>query len=449
MDLGPIRKQGNSMTGRAWITNPTRSILWRLALPYFQGIGHEIDRLEAEVAERLRTEAAQIEGRLKTELAAQQAAAMSSKLGGVQKDLMAVAHRLSGLEEEAEAAAQARDGLARQAGNAAAEARQSATSMSSFSQQIGEWIQKLGQRIDALADGPSARAVAEAHEAMASVLSLRHEVISLIQALNERIDTLARGPFFRAGGSIALGREDLVVAPYVGGTHFLVRQRDLIGGQVANGGEWEPHVRAVIERAALPEGVAVDAGAYIGLHTVAMSRCFGTVHAFEPQRDIFHVLCGNLALNGCTNVVTHNLALYDHAGPMRLAPPERQEIPLPLREGKPDYSRISNAAALTFEPVGNEAGEVHAIPLDELALEKVTLVKVDTQGADLRVLQGAADTIRRCRPTVLFEWEHDLSSQHGTTLEEYHAFFAALDYDVSVLHETSPGRQVDYLATPR
>jgi hypothetical protein len=134
---------------------------------------------------------------------------------------------------------------------------------------------------------------------------------------------------------------------------------------------------------------------------------------------------------------------------MRLAPPERQEIPVPMLDGQPDYGRISNAAALTFEPVGNEAGDVRAIALDELALEKVALFKVDTQGADLRVLQGAMDTIRRCRPTVLFEWERDLCSQHGTTLEEYHAFFAALDYDVSMLHETSPGRQADYLAIPR
>ena len=82
------------------------------------------------------------------------------------------------------------------------------------------------------------------------------------------------------------------------GANFLVRQHDLIGRLISDGREWEPHVRMAIEHAARPNGVAVDAGAYIGVHTITMSRWFRTVHAFEPQKGIFQILCGNLALNG-------------------------------------------------------------------------------------------------------------------------------------------------------
>jgi hypothetical protein len=134
---------------------------------------------------------------------------------------------------------------------------------------------------------------------------------------------------------------------------------------------------------------------------------------------------------------------------MRLAPQERQEIPVPMSDGQPDYARISNAAALTFDRADDGSGDVRAVALDDMALENVALIKVDTQGADLRVLQGARETIRRFRPTVLFEWERDLGQQHGTRLEDYHAFFAALDYRVDVLHETSPERQADLVAYPR
>jgi hypothetical protein len=84
-----------------------------------------------------------------------------------------------------------------------------------------------------------------------------------------------------------------------------------------------------------------------------------------------------------------------------------------------------------------------------MALENVALIKVDTQGADLRVLQGAEGTIRRCQPTVLFEWERDLASQHGAVLEDYYAFFDGLGYEVAILQETTPGRQADYIAKPR
>jgi hypothetical protein len=50
---------------------------------------------------------------------------------------------------------------------------------------------------------------------------------------------------------------------------------------------------------------------------------------------------------------------------------------------------------------------------------------------------------------VLFEWERDLGARHGATLDDLLGFFAPLDYEVTVLQETSPGRQADYLATPR
>jgi FkbM family methyltransferase len=266
--------------------------------------------------------------------------------------------------------------------------------------------------------------------------------------LNQRIDSLARGAPLHAGNRISVGQGSLVIAA-VAGTRLLVHQHDLIGHLIVDGREWEPHVRMAIERAARLDGIAVDAGAYIGVHTITMSRLFQTVHAFEPQRGIFQILCGNLALNGRLNVVAHNAALYDRAGSMRLAPQERQEIKVPTCDGQPDYDRVENAAALSFDFVTGGGGDVRAIALDDMALENVALIKVDTQGADLPVLRGAEGTIRRCRPTVLFEWERDLSFQHGAVLDDYQAFFARLGYDLVVLHETTPERQADYIARPR
>jgi FkbM family methyltransferase len=435
MDLGRIKAYGRSTTGKAWVTNPLRSVLWWLARPYFQGVGAEIERRRqtesAEIEQRRQTESAKIEQlwqtegakieqRWQTEQASlrREASAVASYVAGARKDAMAVAHRMAGLEEEAAAKGQACVALGER--------------LAGLEEEAAAKGQACVERLGTVA--------AEAHAAAAYVASLHQDVISSVQALNDRIDLLVGAP---------TAQDTLVLAATTAGTHFLVRPHDLIGRRVADGQEWEPHVRVAIERAAQSDGVAVDAGAYIGLHTVTMSRVFGTVHSFEPQRGIYQLLCANLALNGCANVVTHNLALYDRASPMRLAPPERQEVSTPMRDGQPDYARIANAAALTFEVVDGGSGDVCAVALDELNLEGLSLIKVDTQGADLRVLRGAEATIRRCRPVILFEWERDLGEQHGAALEDYQAFFADLDYDLAVLQQTSPGRQTDYLATPR
>nr|WP_294523222.1 FkbM family methyltransferase [uncultured Rhodopila sp.] len=436
MDLARIRAFGQSRTRKALLTNPLRAMLWQLILPYFQGIAEDFDRRQNADLASLRQEAA---SSVASHLAGarKDAAALAHRLAGLEEEAVALAHRQAGLEEETAAHKQARLALAAVVDATVAEAREVAAYVAALHQDFRQSGQILEERLGSLSEqirttlGEATSAAVQAREAAAYVVSLH------------------RGATLRAGDRLAVGQDGLTLAATDTGTRFLVRQHDLIGGLVADGREWEPHVRAAIARAARRDGVAVDAGAYIGLHTVTMSMWFGTVHAFEPQRGIYQVLCGNLALNSCANVEAHNLALYDRAGLMRLAPPQRQQVASPQIDGRPDYAHSANAAALTFEIADDGVGDVRCVALDDLGLERVALIKVDTQGADLRVLRGAEGTIRRCRPTVLFEWERDLSAQHGDAMDDYHAFFAALDYDVSVLQETSPGRQIDYLATPR
>jgi FkbM family methyltransferase len=247
---------------------------------------------------------------------------------------------------------------------------------------------------------------------------------------------------------VQINRDDLYLVHTTQNTYFMVHRHDFLGGLILNGVEWEPHVRKALEEAGNPNSVAIDIGANIGIHTVTMSRFFHTVYAFEPQRVIYQALCGNLAINNCRNVITYNNPLYDKACKMQLSPQERQEVPIPMLEDQPDYDRVINAGALTFEVVEDQKSGLNAYSLDDLHIENVSLIKIDAQGADLRILQGAKNTITRCRPIILFEWERDLYKQHGGSFPEVEAFFTELQYNLSILQITSPDRQTDYIATP-
>ena len=85
---------------------------------------------------------------------------------------------------------------------------------------------------------------------------------------------------------------------------FIGRSLDLYG-------EWcddEIHVAGQILTAG---AIAIDVGANIGTHTVGFARSVGPrglVIAFEPQRLVYQTLCGNVALNGLTNVSTMQAA---------------------------------------------------------------------------------------------------------------------------------------------
>ncbi|WP_369649862.1 MULTISPECIES: FkbM family methyltransferase [unclassified Variovorax] len=395
MELGNLSEFGRSRSSTRWATNPVRRFVWWLIAPYFRGaegrIAARIDAVDLGIRNQIPEISAEIE-KVAVEAEKRASAKVDSLTGGLRKDAFAIANRIAGLEEEAGVLS----------GN----------------------LSTLDRKIQSIAHGVEER-------------------ISKLEISLQKYEQL--------GANLPQEKNSngLIIAKGQAAERLLVRQNDHIGKRIIAGEEWEPHVRKAIEEAARPDGVAIDAGAYIGIHTLTMSRCFSTVHAFEPQLGIFQVLCGNLALNERLNVVTHNGALYDRSIAMRLAPQDHQEIGVPMVGGDIDYNRIENAAALSFEIAAPGDPHVDAIALDDLALENVSLIKIDTQGSDLRVLAGAERTIAKSKPVVLFEWERDLAALHGATLEGFFAFFEKLDYAVEVLHETSPGRQADYIAKPR
>ncbi|MBN9508491.1 MAG: FkbM family methyltransferase [Alphaproteobacteria bacterium] len=266
-----------------------------------------------------------------------------------------------------------------------------------------------------------------------------------LQALEGAFEVRRPGAAGISTQSLADAGLNLTTGPY---GRFLTIVPDLVGGALERGEFWDPHLKAIIERCADPRLTAVDAGAYIGFHSVFLARHFGRVYSFEPQMRCFRLLNANLELNRCDNVTAYNRPLYDAEALMDLAGDEQQQIPVKMRDGAVDYGQIGNAAALAFVPVdGARPAGVWSTTIDSLGLRDVGFIKVDTQGCDLRVLCGARHTIAASRPTIVFEFEQELASNHGDTLEDFHRFFEECGYRTTEIAH-SGARQWDFLATP-
>ncbi len=150
--------------------------------------------------------------------------------------------------------------------------------------------------------------------------------------------------------------------------------------------------------------VVLDVGANFGTYSIALSRVVGPngqVHAFEPQRLIYNLLVGSVALNSLTNVYCHNVALGGQEG--------RVEIP------QFDYNQPLNFGSIEFtaeqreqltQPRGHDPAKAEFVPLttiDHFQFPKVSLMKVDAEGMELQVLRGSMETIGRCRPVLYVE----------------------------------------------
>jgi hypothetical protein len=74
-----------------------------------------------------------------------------------------------------------------------------------------------------------------------------------------------------------------------------------------------------------------------------------------------------------------------------------------------------NTGHTHIDPATLGTGETQVYRLDDLDLDEVDYIKMDCEGYEYRILQGAEATIKRCRPIVVVEQKpHDAySSQYG------------------------------------
>ena len=140
-----------------------------------------------------------------------------------------------------------------------------------------------------------------------------------------------------------------------------------------------------------PGDTVLDVGANIGALTVFFAQAVGpqgVVVAFEPQRLIFQTLCGNIAINSLTNVVCLNNAVAREPG----------FVHVPVL----NPWTVQNFGGLELK--GRDSGErVAALTVDSLNLPRCNLIKIDVEGMELDVIEGAARTLEDREPVLYLE----------------------------------------------
>lgn len=150
--------------------------------------------------------------------------------------------------------------------------------------------------------------------------------------------------------------------------------------------------------------VAIDCGANIGVHTIEWARCmpgWGRVYSFEPQEKIYYALAGNVALNNCFNVTARLAAVGARCGTLAL-PEVNYCVPSSFGslELTPGDSNEYIGQHIDYE---HAAQQVELLTLDSLDLPRIDLIKIDVEGMELEVLQGAHQSLTRSKPQLLVE----------------------------------------------
>jgi FkbM family methyltransferase len=188
-------------------------------------------------------------------------------------------------------------------------------------------------------------------------------------------------------------------------------------------GSFEDAEKRFVHKLLRPGMTVVDVGAHHGLYTLLAAKRVGwrgRVIAFEPSGRERRRLVRHLRVNGCWNVSVEGCALGN----------EVCEANLFVVDGRQDWCNSLRPPAVEER---TEAIRVGVERLDDvlwrLEVDAVDFIKLDAEGAELSVLQGARELLRgTSRPVILAEVQDIRTQPWGYRAAEIVGFLAAENY---------------------
>lgn len=163
--------------------------------------------------------------------------------------------------------------------------------------------------------------------------------------------------------------------------------------------------------------VFYDIGANFGYYSLIMANHLDKkcrIHAFEPNPGTWNRLCRHIAINNMVDVVrAHRVALSDASGIGVLI--ERADNSGAARLGKDGQGISVDVTTLdTF--------------CSQLSENRLDAVKIDVEGYEVRVLEGARATISRFKPVIIIEFWTPGLARAGVTVDELAELLGYLGY---------------------
>lgn len=208
-------------------------------------------------------------------------------------------------------------------------------------------------------------------------------------------------------------REDRSVAidDYDGDVKMIVDRSTYIGGSIYWLGYHHRQELDYLGKILKPGMTFVDIGANQGEFTLFAARRLsqGNVFAFEPEEQMFQRLTKNVDLNQFKNVKLFNCGLGKEKTWAQLYTSRDTALHSGWHEGlftsyRSNYrnDHVQDIEIIRFDEILSNGG-----------VQRVDLVKIDVEGAELFVLQGAEETLRRFKPKILLEMNEETFRHAG------------------------------------
>jgi FkbM family methyltransferase len=180
--------------------------------------------------------------------------------------------------------------------------------------------------------------------------------------------------------------------------------------------------------------IVFDIGTNMGYNILPISKIIGDkgyVYGFEPLPLNYSKCLTNIALNSLTNCKVYPIALSNYDGKAKLTSPRRDNLGTCFVDNK-----------------ASDGVEIKVKTLDNFLLDDpiphIDLIKIDVEGHELHVLQGAAETIKKFRPIMFIEVSSELLKRAGNQPSDVINFLKTNHYQILHAQAQRPIEVSDY-----
>lgn len=172
--------------------------------------------------------------------------------------------------------------------------------------------------------------------------------------------------------------------------------------------------------------IVLEVGANVGNYTMLFSRLAGRngqVHAFEPVSANFNELTSRLKSSGGSNVTLRHMGVGNSNA--------KRNIMIPANDPQQaSFARHSKGSWSTAPKILYE--EVCVASIDEYlrsnCIERLNFMKIDVEGAEMTVIEGGLESLRRFKPILHLEINPDWLRDHDATAAVLAEVLGSLDY---------------------
>lgn len=223
----------------------------------------------------------------------------------------------------------------------------------------------------------------------------------------------------------------LLVNDFAGESRFYCFLKDHMGGQIFFRGAYSGDQLPLLVQILNSESAFIDIGANQGEFSICAAALMrkGKVYAFEPVALNLQRLRMNVKANG-----------YDHVEIYPLGLGDKNQDMVPIYGANSEFGDGSQNSGLpTIHPMANRTspiGEISIRTLDSTLPQKsppVDLIKIDVEGAELAVLQGAQSVVKNHRPYILFEVNQATAEAAGFRVEDLFVWFWEREYQLALV----------------